>query len=534
MMRRWNGWGDDGLNYPLSENAIEYLYGLLGEPHPAPDASIRDILTNLPPSQLPDHLLVNQIDEIRLRHARGQSLPDWVALRSGSIDTFPDGVAYPQNDDQVRELLRFVDRVGAILIPYGGGTSVVGHVNPPAGDRPTITVNLSQISSLLDLDETGNLAAFGAGITGLEIERRLNQRGFTLGHYPQSFEYSTLGGWIATRSTGQQAFYYGRIEDLLAGAHLESPVGPLDLPPLPASAAGPDLRHVILGSEGRIGIITRATVRVRRLPQSEGFYGVIFHDWGTGIKAIRDIIASDLKVSMLRLSDPAETATTLRLSGKDRLVKWAERGLDILGYDPARCMLLFGVTGDPKNAGRVRDQVMELVRNHKGLSTGTMIGRQWRKSRFLTPYLRNTLWELGYALDTLETAVPWTRVSQTTDAIRDSIQTAAGEMNTPVLAFSHLSHVYLDGASIYTTYIYPRAAGPGETLARWRSMKSAASEVIIEHGGTISHQHGVGRDHRGYLIAEKGELGIKLLSQLCTTMDPKGLMNPGALVSEGK
>ena len=531
-MRRWNGWGEETTRYHLPETSLSYLVERIGESTGYPDASLEQALETVPATRLPPDPLISTEAIDRLRHARGQSLPDWVELRSGRIKTFPDGVAYPTSDSDVRGLLSFASRAGIRLIPYGGGTSVVGHFNPLPGETPVLTVDLSRLNMLVDLDETSRLATFGAGVCGPDLEKQLNERGYTLGHFPQSFELSTLGGWIATRSCGQQSYYYGRIEDLFAAGHIETPLGPLDLPALPASAAGPDLRQVILGSEGRLGLITRAAVRIRPLPEVEAFYGVFFHDWLSGVEAVRQIAQARLPISMARLSNAQETDTTLALAGKDSLIAWAKRGLNLVRYGDERCLLIFGVTGNPRLTRLARQQTLEIARQHGGLFTGTMIGKTWRKSRFLTPYLRNTLWERGYTIDTLETAVPWGQVLQTAQDIQQAIRDGLTPHNERVLVFAHLSHVYRDGASVYVTYIFRRAADPEQTLRRWQDMKRAASQAVMAHAGTISHQHGVGLDHAPYLSAEKGPIGMTLLRSAIQTLDPQGLLNPGKLIEE--
>ena len=271
-MRRWNGWGDEAVDYPLHKRGKQYLSDLVGAGAPPRDAAFPDVVQAVPASRLPSHPLLSDDPADRVRHAAGQSLPDWISLRSGRINAFPDGVAYPATGSEVAELLAVARRSGVAVIPYGGGTSVVGHVNPVAGERPVLTVDLSRLSTLSRLDAESRLATFGAGVRGPDLEAALNAEGFTLGHFPQSFEFSTLGGWIATRSAGQQALGYGRIERLFAGGTVETPAGPLVLPAFPASAAGPDLREVVLGSEGRAGIITEATVRITPLPETEAFH----------------------------------------------------------------------------------------------------------------------------------------------------------------------------------------------------------------------------------------------------------------------
>jgi alkyldihydroxyacetonephosphate synthase len=518
--------------YPLPESAAQYLADIVGSGSPLPDAKLDQVVAAVPTSRIPAHELITIDPAERARYARGQSLPDWVALRSGQIDAFPDGVARPADDDEVRSLLTYAKQTGVRIIPYGGGTSVVGHVNPRAGSAPTLTLSLERLNRLFEFDESSWLATFGAGVNGPAVESQLKQRGYILGHFPQSWELSTLGGWIATRSSGQQSYYYGRIEQLFAGGHIETPIGPLDLPTFPASAAGPDLREVILGSEGRLGVITRATVRVRPLPAAEGFYAAFFRDWETGKSAVHVLSQSDITLSMLRLSDSMETQTTLALAGRERLVAFAERALATLRYGSERCLLIYGLSGERADVQRSRRRVGSILRAHGGFPVGSTIGTMWRKSRFKTPYLRNTLWEMGYALDTVETAVRWSKVSACMEAIKSVIQDGLSEMGERVLVFAHLSHMYRDGASIYVTLIFRRAADPQDTLRRWRKLKTAASEAIISHGGTISHQHGVGIDHAAYLASEKSEIGMKQLLALQRTLDPDGLLSPGNLLGD--
>lgn len=531
-MKRWNGWGNENTQYPLPAPAESYLRQKIGPGIQSADAVLQDVLSTVPESRLADHPLVNVDPLERLRHARGQSLADWIALRSGRVGVFPDGVAYPADAQEVRALLDYAVQTGTRLVPYGGGTSVVGHINPLPGESACLTLDLSRLDKLLEWDETSRLARFEAGIAGPQLESQLNRLGYTLGHFPQSFEYSTLGGWVATRSCGQQSYYYGRVEDLFAGGMVETPLGPLDLPSLPASAAGPDLRQVVLGSEGRLGIITQATMRVRPSPETEVFYGLFFRNWEAGIQALREIAQARIPISMARLSDAQETETTLVLSGKEQLVTWAQRGLQLVGYGPQRCLLILGVSGDHKTARLARSQAFSIARTHGGLAAGAMIGNLWRKSRFLAPYLRNTLWEKGYALDTLETALPWKDVPSCAAALKDTIRSGLDCFEERVLVFAHLSHIYRDGASIYVTFLFRKADDPELTLQRWKLLKSAASQMIVDHHGTISHQHGVGLDHLNHLPAEKGALGMKVLSDLARTFDPTGMMNPGKLILE--
>lgn len=534
-MKRWNGWGDDTISSPLPMAAAGFLRAVIGPGTPPRDATLAEITATVPASRLPaggctTPLLTTDKAE-RVRHARGQSLPDWVALRGGRFDAFPDGVAYPMSDADVRELLRLAAECGAAVIPYGAGTSVVGHINPLPGATPVLTVDMSRMNRLRRFDEASQLATFGAGVAGPDLEARLRAFGYTLGHFPQSFEFSTLGGWVAARSSGQQSLGYGRIDQLFAGGRLETPRGTLDLPSFPASAAGPDLRQVALGSEGRLGIITAATVRVTPLPEREDFHAVFFPGWEQGVAAARRIVqARPAALSMLRLSTPIETATTLALAGHERLIGGLERLLVACGAGVEKCMLIAGFTGREATIHLSRADVLATVRAHSGVHMGRMLGRQWKKGRFRAPYLRNVLWELGYAVDTLETAVEWTQVPALVEAIDAALRGGLHEYGERVHAFTHLSHLYPHGSSIYTTYVFRLAPDPDETLSRWQHLKAAASAAIIAHGGTISHQHGVGADHLPFLEAEKGALGLDALRALCRSFDPGGMMNPGKLV----
>jgi alkyldihydroxyacetonephosphate synthase len=528
-MLRWNGYGEETVTYPLSESASIYFSQILGEAKPPLDVPRAAIL--IPPAQSLSHphALLHFDDDIRLRHALGQSFPDLAAKRFGCFSRFPDAVAFPESDEDVVDLLAWARTVGVQLIPFGGGTSVVGGVNPMKkedDDRPVVTISLARLNDLRALDETSQLATFGAGTLGPYVEAQLRAHNFMLGHYPQSFEHSSLGGWVAARSSGQQSLGYGRIESLFAGGIIETPSGRITLPPMPASAAGPDLRQLILGSEGRLGIITEATVRVRPIPQTEAFYGVMFPDWATGINATRQAIQSGIPLSMMRLSNPTETETFLNMPAHQRPVELLRSLLRWRSFTSENCLLLFGITGSQKMARSTRQMMADLTRQHHGLWLTEVIGNQWAKSRFRSAYLRDSLWEQGYGVDTLETAVTWDMVPQASQAILRALAAAV----SPVLPMVHLSHFYRDGASLYFTFLFRVGATLEETMHCWQALKDAGSKAVMAVGGTISHQHGVGMDHRPYLVQEKSTLGVEVLKDVQSFLDPLGIMNPGKLM----
>ena len=529
-MRRWNGWGDDAVAMDLPAAAAALLATLVGPGQRLPDASLAQVLASVPPSRLPQHALVSVQAEDRVRHARGQSLPDWLAMRSGEFDVFPDGVAFPETAAQIRELLDWATAHDVVLIPYGGGTSVVGHITPQTGARAVLTLSLERMNQLVEIDADSLLATFGPGANGPQVESQLRVQGFTLGHFPQSWELSTLGGWVAARSSGQQSLRYGRIEQLFAGGTLETFSGPMAIPTFPASAAGPDLRELVLGSEGRFGIISAVKVRISRLAAEESFYAVFLPDWERALTAVRELVQARIPLSMLRLSNAVETQTQLTLAGQSRSVAWLEKYLAWRGADGGKCMLTFGVTGNRQQNATSLRQVRLRLRHSGGVFTGTLLGRKWAEHRFRFPYLRDSLWSAGYAVDTLETATDWSNVDALLQQVEASLRTALTATGERVHVFTHLSHAYGEGCSLYTTYVFRPGTSYAQAHARWQQLKQAASRAIVDHGGTISHQHGVGRDHAAYLPAEKGELGMATLRALSMHFDPEQRLVPGVLL----
>jgi alkyldihydroxyacetonephosphate synthase len=532
MSRRWNGWGDAGIEARLSPDALDFLRVHVGEPTAPADAGLDEVLLQVASqaSRLPPHPAVRTDAEARLRASFGQSLGDWLRLRFGRVGAVTDGVAWPESGAEVRQLLDWSAAVGAVVVPCGGATSVVGHLSPPPGKRPTLTLAMSRLRRLLALDPLAQLATFEAGVAGPDLEAQLRVQGWTLGHFPQSFEYSTLGGWVVTRSSGQQSARYGRIEQMFAGGRVETPVGPLTLPTAPASAAGPDVREWILGSEGRLGVLTEAVVRISRLPERERFAGVFLPDWARGEAAARALAQSRSGLSLMRLANATETLTTLRLAGHARAIAALERYLAWRGCGNDKVLLMLGFTGSASQVRGMQAAARRILRRAGGVSTGGLLGQAWQKNRFRGVYLRNALWAAGYAVDTMETAVDWPRVPATMQAIEAAGRAALASLGERCHAYTHLSHVYAQGSSVYSTFVFRIGPDFDIAWARWCALKSAVSQAIVTQGGTISHQHGVGRDHAPYLPAEKGPLGIAGLQALIDRFDPHGVMASGNLV----
>jgi alkyldihydroxyacetonephosphate synthase len=531
--RRWNGWGDAAIDVSLAPAAREFLAASIGAAAPAGDATLAAALAQVEaqPSRLPVHPLVDTRAEARLRASFGQSAHDWLRLRFGVLGRVSDGVADPEHAGEVRALLDWARANGVRVLPCGGATSVVGHLTP-VGAAPILTLRTGRMMRLLALDPMAQLARFEAGVAGPDLEAQLRAHGFTLGHFPQSFEYSTLGGWIATRSSGQQSARYGRIEQLLAGATVHTADGEWRLPAFPASAAGPDLREWLLGSEGRIGVITEATVRVARQPERERFVGVFFPDWPRARDAVRELAQARVGLSMLRLANAEETRTTLAMAGHAGALGALERMLAWRGVAAGKCLLLAGFSGDAPEVDGLRRRAARLWRRHGGVSTGTVLGSKWAARRFSGVYLRNGLWDAGYAVETMETACDWSRVDAMIEAIESAGGAALARHGERTHAYTHLSHVYAQGSSVYSTFVYRIGADYERALARWRDLKRSVSDAVVAQGGTISHQHGVGHDHRLWLGAEKGAVGVAALKAMVAHFDPHRVLAGGHLVDD--
>ncbi|MFZ4480742.1 MAG: FAD-binding oxidoreductase [Rhodoferax sp.] len=534
-MRRWNGWGDSSQSAEVPAQALAWLAQRVGAGLPVRDNSLQELLAEVKPSRLPVHALISQDPAERLRVGLGESYRDWICRRTGTLPPLPDGVAFVESSEQVRELLDLAQSRNWLVIPYAGGTSVAGHLDCPISERPVLSVNLGRMNRLLHLDPLSQLARFGAGTSGPQVEAQLRAHGYTLGHFPQSFEYSTVGGWVVTRSSGQQSLRFGRIEQLFAGGRFEAPIGTLNLPTLPAASAGPDLREIILGSEGRFGVLTEVEVRVTPVPEHDSYHAVFLPDWDRAEAAVRALVQRRLPLSMLRLNNAGETVGYLAMAGHASQIKWLERYLGWRGCAGEKCWLTMGVTGERRPARQALAEARRVLRQFGGVYLGTGLGSKWSEGRFKGPYLRNTLWEQGYSVDTIETAVDWPQVKKLMLAMEAAAHQAFGDFGIKVHAGTHLSHVYAQGSSIYSTFIWPTAPGGFEpNLERWRHFKTRLSSVIAEHGGTVSHQHGVGRDHAAFLQVEKGPLGMATLADLCRHFDPKRIMNPGKLLADGE
>ena len=535
---RWNGWGNVSINKKVSPHGAKLIKSHIGKTKKLSSISLQKVLKTVPKSRLPAAMIeldtVSVDNEVRLRHARGQSFPDWIAMHGGDFEVFPDGVAHPQSTADVETLLKLASEYDLIVIPFGGGTSVAGHINPQKGSRPILTIAMSRMDQLIDLDIESQIATFGAGTQGPAVEAQLDAHGHRLGHYPQSWELSTLGGWIAARSSGQQSLGYGRIEQMFAGGTLVTLQGVLNIADIPASAAGPDLREMMMGTEGRAGIFTEVKMRVQSQPEEELFKVAFLPNWEAGKEVLRQAVQKNIRLSMLRLSNAVETDAHLHLGTTPSQFMAISTYLKARGLSSDKVMLTYGISGDKAQNKLALTQFNKLLKQH-GSVTGKItdiMGSVWAHGRFKFPYLRGTLWEKGIMVDTFETATNWNNIDEQMAQMQQAVQTSLADEGEEVMAFTHISHVYKQGASLYTTYFFRAAKDHATTLSRWQKIKHAASSNLANGTATISHQHGVGRDHAPYLAAEKGKLGIQVTSDMLKSLDPEQRMNPGVLIKE--
>jgi alkyldihydroxyacetonephosphate synthase len=450
----------------------------------------------------------------RASHAYGKSYRDLIRAMRGRFDHPPDVVAHPRDEAELDAVLAWCADAGAAAIPYGGGTSVVGGVEPivPDGYAGAVTIDLRALDRVLQVDRASSAARIQAGASGPVLEGQLREHGLTLRHFPQSFEFSTLGGWVATRAGGHFATLATHIDDLVESVRALTPAGPWESRRLPASGAGPSPDRLLIGSEGALGVITEAWVRVRERPRHRASAGVLFESFQAGAAAVRALAQSGLNPSNCRLLDPGEASMTAGTPAGSALLvlgfesadhpldPWLRRGLELCADHGGRAH------GEPSAGGR-------------GEAEGS-----WREAFLRAPYLRDTLVAAGVLAETVESAITWDRFDAFMADVRERTSAALGTGTVTC----RLTHVYPDGAAPYFTVLAP--ARRGSELEQWAEVKQAASEAIERSGGTITHHHAVGRDHRPWYDRQRPEPFAAALRAAKAAVDPQGILNPGVLV----
>jgi len=475
-----------------------------------------------------DHLFAAD-DHERVAHALGKAYRDVVRGFRGQIDNPPDLVAHPGDEGDVERVLDWCAGERIAAIPYGGGTSVVGGVEPRLGDayRGVVTIDLGGLGDVLDVDPVSRAARIQAGALGPALEDQLREHGYTLRHFPQSFEFSTLGGWIATRAGGHFATLYTHIDDLVESVRAVTPAGTWESRRLPGSGAGPSPDRLLLGSEGILGVITEAWVRVQERPRFKLSCGVAFDSFAAGAEAVHELAQSGLNPSNCRLLDEAESALThAGPPGKALLVLGFESAHHPMD-EPMR-IALDAARGHGGQPGEISGG------QEKGTSGKDPVGA-WRHAFLAAPYLRDTFVACGVLSDTFETAITWDRFGGFHDGVMDTARRAIAEAcgtapdgpGSPRLT-CRFTHVYPDGPAPYYTVLCPARRG-GE-VEQWDEIKAAVSEAVIGAGGTITHHHAVGRDHRPWYDRQRPEPFAAAVRGAKRGVDPAGILNPGVLV----
>ncbi|MBU8812324.1 FAD-binding oxidoreductase [Mycolicibacterium goodii] len=524
---KWNAWGDPKAAKPLSEGIRSLLQQALGVADSAAvDKSPEDValrpctLTEADRDELSaivgeQHCRTD--DVARLLHAGGKSTLDLLRRNGDGIQDAPDAILLPGDEDEVGAILRYCTEHRIAVVPFGGGTSVVGGLDPLRGGfSAVVSLDLRRLDALHHLDAMSGEAELGAGMTGPRAEELLGAHGFSLGHFPQSFQFATIGGFAATRSSGQNSAGYGRFDDMVRGLRAVTPAGVLDLGRAPASAAGPDLRQLLLGSEGVFGVITRVRVRVHPVPESTRYEAWSFPDFATGAEALRAVAQTGTGPTVIRLSDEAETGVNLATT--DNI---GERSIT------GGCLAVTVFEGSPDHTASRHAETRAVLEQRGGTSLGEGPAKAWEHGRFGAPYLRDSLLAAGALCETLETATNWSNIAALKNAVTEALTVSLAESGTQALVLCHISHVYPTGASLYFTVV---AAQRGDAVEQWRKAKAAASEAMVRGGGTITHHHAVGADHRPWMRAEVGELGVAVLRAVKSTLDPAGILNPGKLI----
>jgi alkyldihydroxyacetonephosphate synthase len=518
----------------LDGQAVAVLWGRIGELEPWPLArALEDV--EMPAAEPLPRALVDAVgeenvftsDEDRLRHSTGRGYVDLARLRSGALENAPDAVVMPPDTEALRRVIDACAAEGVAIVPFGGGTSVVGGVEPLRGGHGRlVSLDLGALREV-EVDRRSLTARLGAGLRGPEAEAALGREGLTLGHFPQSFEYATIGGFAATRSAGQASSGYGRFDALVSSVRLLAPAGDLRTLETPHTAAGPALRELVVGSEGVLGVIPDVTVRVRPAPVVRRYEAWMAESFEAGAEIVRALAQGPGLPEVIRVSDEEETEGTLALSGPRGL---SGRLFDrYLGARRRRgALVIVGFEGDEESVARRRALTVRALRGGGAAYLGQAAGRAWEHGRYQGPYLRDTLMGMGAMVETLETSHTWSRFGELHRAVGEAIRGALESQGTPGLVFCHLSHAYADGASLYFTFI--SRARRGAELEQWAAVKAAACETIVAHGGTITHHHAVGRDHAPYMEAEVGRTGLEVLRAVKERLDPSGIMNPGKLL----
>ncbi len=469
----------------------------------------------------------------RLRYAIARSYHDVIKVFSNQILHYPDFILFPESNKDIDHILEVANNNQISIVTYSGGSNVTGATE--VDDRLTLVLNMTRMNSLLEMDEISETATFQAGIYGPELEKILNEKGFTLGHFPQSFEYSTLGGWVATRSAGQESGLYGKIEDMVLGVNVKCPSGNIEHVDFPKHASGIDFHHLFVGSEGTLGVITEVKVQISRLPQQYSWSVALFKDFESGANAIRQMVQEGIHPSITRLSDATETKMLSLMSHsnptgiKKVIQNFVKKRLKNQGYtQPCILMMRFAIRNV---ADKIQPDAAKAICKINGAKIlPANVSSTWEENRFALPYLRDTMVEHRILIDTFETVTYWSNLQSLYTSVKSSLEKDSDFFTKKGQLFCHVSHAYETGASLYFTMLIPQEKG--NELAQWKKYKETVSIALTNAGGAISHHHGVGKDHQQWYQQKLSKNAQSLLKNVKKQLDPNNILNPGKLFDE--
>jgi alkyldihydroxyacetonephosphate synthase len=550
---KWWGWGVEGVSFhhenkpafrPFVVNAIDLdvnaspaaPMSLEDLPIPAPMISA-ELLAELRDAVGSENAVQDDLD--RIVHTYGKSARDLLRIRAGDIPRVPDAVVYPGDEAEVQLIVDRAVAADAVLIPYGGGSSFSGSLHAPEDEtRPVISVDLGRLNQVIDIDEDSRLARIQAGAQGPDLEEQLGARGWVLGHYPDSFTHSTLGGWVATRSSGMQSDKYGDISDIARGMRVVMPGKVLQLRPLPSTSTGPSVREMVLGSEGRLGVITEVTVQVHRIPEVRVILGYLFPSWEAGLAAMQEISTSDAHPSITRVSDAKETAFTFatrkkssRISISSLVSKGLMKVLERRGWNLDEvCLSFIGYEGGKAHVARQKKIVKDIVGKHGGILVGKGPGELYDQKKFDTPYIRDFLLDRGAIGDVSDTAAPWSKLLPLYRNVIAAAEKVYAQLGVAGWIMCHLSHSYHSGACLYFTFAFKHDGV--DPLGQYEPLKNAIQQAFVDSGGTLSHHHAVGTEHAAWLEQDISAPGVHMIDGLFTAMDPGRNFNPGKIIPQ--
>ena len=476
----------------------------------------------------------------RLVHAAGKSFRDLWLMRHGQVQFAPDCVVYPDTEEDVALVVRSAHEHGVVLVPFGGGSNIAGCLVPSdRGGRMVVSLDMCRMHRVLEVDRYSLTARIQPGVYGQHLEDQLAEHGVTLGHFPDSFLHSTLGGWVATRSAGMQSDIYGKIEDMVISLRMVTPSGTIITRTVPKSSNGIDIKHLCIGSEGILGVITEVVVQVHHKPEKEDWYGWLFPDFKSGLDAIHECHRGDCMPTVTRLNDPKKTALSFAFKHpktgiKDKIAKafkWYIGNVKKIDFNQC-CLMVVKYEGTPQAFNRIKNRVTAIYKKHRGVCLGAEPGRSFAKVKFDFPHLRDYVMDRSIMADVSETATTWDNLRTLHESGLADVEQAIKDTGVDAWVGCHLSHSYRTGASLYFTFGCLQREG--REIEQYLYVKKAAEDAFMKNGGTLSHHHAVGTEHLPWVEEDLSPTGLKAVKALKAGLDPNDIMNPGKIIPSEK